>query len=66
MNDLRGIYAIWLRELKVYFREYSRIIGSVLTPLLWLLIVGKGIGASIGSDSFQGVDYSNFIFPVIL
>jgi len=66
MNDLRGIYAIWLRELKVYFREYSRIIGSVLTPLLWLLIVGKGIGASIGSDSFQGVDYSHFIFPGIL
>ena len=67
MNDLVGIYAIWLRELEVYFREYSRIIGSVLTPLLWLLIVGKGIGASIDdSESFGGVDYPSFIFPGIL
>ena len=67
MNDLRGIYAIWLRELKVYFREYSRIVGSVLTPLLWLLIVGKGIGASIDdSESFGGTSYSSFIFPGIL
>ena len=67
MNQLNGLYAIWLREVKVYFREYSRLIGSILTPLLWLLILGKGIGASIDeNESFAGVPYEQFIFPGIL
>ena len=67
MNQLNGLYAIWLREVKVYFREYSRLIGSILTPLLWLLVLGKGIGASIDEDDgFAGVPYELFIFPGIL
>jgi ABC-2 type transport system permease protein len=67
MNQLNGLYAIWLREVKVYFREYSRLIGSILTPLLWLLVLGKGIGASIDeNDGFAGVPYEVFIFPGIL
>ena len=67
MNQLNGLYAIWLREVIVYFREYSRLIGSVLTPLLWLLVLGKGIGASIDeNENFAGVPYEVFIFPGIL
>ena len=67
MNQLNGLYAIWLREVKVYFREYSRLIGSILTPLLWLLVLGKGIGASIDeNEGFAGVPYEQFIFPGIL
>ena len=67
MSQLSGRYAIWLREVKVFFREYSRLVGSVLTPLLWLVVVGKGIGASIVDDeSFGGVGYDTFIFPGIL
>lgn len=67
MSQLSGLYAIWLREVKVFFREYSRLIGSVLTPLLWLVVVGKGIGASIeDEESFGGYGYDTFIFPGIL
>ena len=67
MSQLSGLYAIWLREVKVFFREYSRLIGSVLTPLLWLVVVGKGIGASIEDEaSFGGYGYDTFIFPGIL
>lgn len=67
MSQLTGLYAIWLREVKVFFRERSRLIGSLLTPLLWLLVVGKGIGASIKDTSeFGGYEYSTFIFPGIL
>ncbi len=67
MSQLSGLYAIWLREVKVFFREYSRLIGSVLTPLLWLVVVGKGIGASIeDEESFGSYGYDTFIFPGIL
>ena len=46
LNTFLHVYAIWLREFKVYLRERSRIVGSLFTPLLWLFIIGSGIGSS--------------------
>ncbi|MEM3593044.1 MAG: ABC transporter permease [Candidatus Micrarchaeia archaeon] len=60
--EWKGIYAIWLREVKVYFREKERVIASFISPLLWLFIFGGGISGSISA----GGDYQKFIFPGIL
>jgi ABC-2 type transport system permease protein len=60
---IKGIYAIWYREFKVFLREKSRIISSVFLPLFWYLIFGGGMG-SIASVS--GVNYHHFIFPGFL
>ncbi|MFH2136280.1 MAG: ABC transporter permease [Patescibacteria group bacterium] len=62
-NELTGIAAIWYREFKVFLREKSRIVGSIVNPILWLLIFGGGLGSSI---SIAGVNYQAFIFPGIL
>ena len=45
MSDLRGIYALWYREFKVFCREQSRLVASVASPVLWLLIIGGGLGS---------------------
>ncbi len=63
MVSMKGIYAIWLREIKVYFREKERVIASFISPLLWLFIFGGGIGGSIQTE---GGNYQQFIFPGIL
>lgn len=63
MNELKGILAIWYREFKVFQREKSRIVASIINPILWLLIFGGGLGANI---SISGVNYQTFIFPGIL
>ena len=63
MGELVGLYALWLRELKVYFRERSRIVSSLATPLLWLIVFGGGLGASV---NIEGVNYQEFIYPGIL
>lgn len=63
MSDLKGIYALWYREFKVFLRERSRIISSVINPLLWLIIIGGGLGSAI---SFGGINYQTFIFPGVL
>ena len=63
MGELKGIYAIWYRELKVFSRETSRIVSSIFSPILWLLIIGGGIGSVV---SFSGVSYQTFIFPGVL
>ncbi len=60
------IYALWLRELKVFFREKSRLVASTFTPLLWLFVVGTGFGSSTTAASFHDIDYQKFIFPGII
>jgi ABC-2 type transport system permease protein len=62
-NELVGILAVWYREFKVFLREKSRIVGSIVTPVLWLLIFGGGLGSSV---SISGLNYQAFIFPGIL
>ena len=63
MSELSGLYAIWYREFKVFTREKSRVISSLVYPLMWLVLFGGGLGASI---SLEGVNYQNYIFPGIL
>jgi ABC-2 type transport system permease protein len=64
VNTFLHVYAIWLREFKVYLRERSRIVGSLFTPLLWLFIIGSGIGSS--TTLSIDVNYQKFIFPGII
>jgi len=59
------IYALWLREVKVFFREKSRLVASTFTPLLWLFVIGTGFGSST-SMTLHSIDYQKFIFPGII
>lgn len=64
MTEIRGIYTLWLREIKRYLRDRVRIISSFVQPLLWLLIFGSGIrfsGTTIGNLTYQ-----QYIFPGII
>jgi len=63
MGELKGIYALWYREFKVFLREKSRIVSSIVQPIIWLLVIGGGIGSAV---SFGGVNYQTFIFPGVL
>ena len=59
---LKGIYALWYRDFKVFLREKSRVISSVCLPLFWYFIFGGGVG----SISSVGGNYQHFIFPGFL
>jgi len=61
--NLGRLYALWLREFKVFLRERSRLIASTFTPVLWLFVIGSGFGSTHPST---GVDYQKFIFPGIV
>ena len=55
--------AIWYREFKVFTRERSRVVSSVLNPLLFLVIFGAGLSSSV---SIEGMSYQRFIYPGII
>ncbi len=65
MNNLRGIYTIWYRDILRFWHDKMRMIGSIIFPLIFLFIFGSGLSGRMGfSDS--GVDYTQFMFPGII
>src|SRR5918998_4051121 len=65
-NILSQVYAIWLREFKVFLRERSRLVASTFTPLLWLFVIGSGMGSNGFNSINANIDYQRFIFPGIV
>ncbi|MGE5174537.1 MAG: ABC transporter permease [Betaproteobacteria bacterium] len=61
MIQFRPIYVICLREFKKFFREKSRLLGTLARPVLWLFVVGNGMSALIKPHA--GFSYLQFIFP---
>jgi ABC-2 type transport system permease protein len=58
------IYVLWLRQIKKYSRSVPRIIGSLGQPLLFLLVLGFGLGG-IFQKAGQG-NYIDFLVPGIV
>ncbi len=63
MTELRGLYTLWLREVKRYLRDRTRVISSFAQPLLWLVVFGAGFGIHF---AIPGIDYQRYLFPGIL
>jgi ABC-2 type transport system permease protein len=57
---IRGIVAIVILDLKRFWLDRARLIAGLVQPLLYLFVLGAGIGAS---SRMGGGDYRRFIFP---
>ena len=67
MQAIRAVYTIWLREFKVSVRERSRLVAMFAQPLLYLLVVGKGLTSAMTMRAAPGgIDYLKFMFPGII
>ncbi|HTG01158.1 MAG TPA: ABC transporter permease [Nitrospirota bacterium] len=61
MIQWRPVYVICYREFVKFFREKSRLLGTIARPLLWLFVVGNGMASLIRPQT--GFSYLQFIFP---
>jgi ABC-2 type transport system permease protein len=50
-----------MREFIKFFREKSRLLGTLARPVLWLFVVGNGMSSLIEPQA--GFSYLQFIFP---
>ncbi len=64
MSEIEGIYAVWLREAKIYIREKERLVSSIISPLLWIFGFGSGLGSTV--ERVSGYPYQVFIYPGIM
>ncbi|MCL4875893.1 MAG: ABC transporter permease [Anaerolineae bacterium] len=62
-----AVYGIWLRDIKKFWRERSRLLSGVARPVLWLLILGSSLKTAVSENTFSaGVDYQQYIFPGVI
>jgi ABC-2 type transport system permease protein len=64
MNFASTIFTLWLREMKRFKRNRSRLVGSMALPVVFLLILGSGFSGYFQYRS--GVSYIEFIGPGII
>ena len=60
----RLFQAIILRELLRLFRQRGRFASALVRPLIWLLVIGSGVGATMGEIGDPG--YQRFLLPGVL
>ncbi|RPJ73506.1 MAG: multidrug ABC transporter permease, partial [Acidobacteria bacterium] len=58
-------YSLWLREVVRFYRQRSRIIGALGSPLVFWLLIGSGLGRSFQGGPGVPVEggYLEFFYP---
>ncbi|HYM09348.1 MAG TPA: ABC transporter permease [Bryobacterales bacterium] len=56
---------LWWREIVRFYRQRSRVVGALGTPLLFWLLIGAGFGSSFraGGGGPDSVSYLSYLFP---
>ena len=60
----RPVYAVLEREVVKMFRQRTRLMASMVRPLIWLFVIGSGVGSMM--DSVDGQDYFFFLIPGVI
>jgi ABC-2 type transport system permease protein len=70
MATVRAVYMIWRRDLIRFWRDRVRVIGALVQPLLFLVILGTGLSSALsgaGGGGFRaGLNYLTFMYPGII
>lgn len=66
MSELQGIYVLWLRDVKKFFRIKSRVIGSLGMPIFFLIFLSLGFRRAYIPSLPQNLNYGDFVVPGIV
>jgi ABC-2 type transport system permease protein len=63
MSALNAVYGIVARDLTRATRQTSRLLGGIVRPFMWLLLVGTGYSAIA---KLEDLSYQAFVYPGII
>jgi ABC-2 type transport system permease protein len=59
-----AVASLWWREIVRFYRQRSRVLGVILSPLVFWLVIGSGFGTSFRSGSGGGGQhYLEYFYP---
>ncbi len=63
----QAIEALWWRDIVRFYRQRSRIVGALATPLLFWLLLGSGFSGSFRAGGAESsVGYATFFYPGVM
>ena len=65
-HDLRAVSIVWRRELIRFRTDRLRAVTSLIQPVLFLFVLGTGLGSLAGHNLPPGVSFKTFIYPGVL
>lgn len=64
VNPLLPAFTLWWRELVRFYRQPARVVGVIISPLLFWVVIGAGFGSSLkASGGSQPQNFLLFFFP---
>ena len=63
-HQVRGAAVVWQREMIRFGRDRSRIVSSLVQPVLFLFVLGTGLSSLIASNG--DIDFRTFLVPGVL
>lgn len=65
VTEWRAASIVWQREMIRFVKDRARIVSSLVQPLLFLFVLGSGLGSLLGSRS-GSVRLETFLFPGVM
>jgi ABC-2 type transport system permease protein len=56
-------FTLWLREIVRFYRQRSRVVGVIASPILFWVAIGSGFGNSFRSGANGGQNYLDYFYP---
>jgi ABC-2 type transport system permease protein len=65
-QDLRAVRIVWYRELIRFKSDRLRFVTSLVQPVLFLFVLGTGLGQLAGAGLPSGISFKTFVYPGVL
>jgi len=65
-QELSTIDVLVRRDVKRFFREKSRVVGALIQPLVFWLVIGSGMSSTFRLPGADGVDYLEYFYPGVV
>lgn len=56
-------FTLWLREIVRFYRQRSRVVGVIASPILFWVAIGSGFGTSFRSGANGNQNYLEYFYP---
>src|SRR5215467_5446280 len=63
VNPFLPAFTLWWREIVRFYRQPARVVGVILSPLLFWVVIGAGFGTSLQTKATGQENYLNYFFP---
>jgi len=64
--EFTAIYVLWLREMKRFFRSWSRLVSTLIMPFFFLIFLGFGFKGAMIPGIGGGKEYIHFLVPGVI